>query len=116
MVNRTKTGFRIAIGLGLLLALIAGGCLWSYVSHKSTAKPGEMKPLLHVSSVSEMKEAYDVIVTGTDPEGVAAAVSAARNGLTVLLVDGRNREILGGLMTLGWLNSLDNNYSPEYMY
>ena len=30
---------------------------------------------------------YDVVVIGGEPEGVAAAVSAARNGLTVLLVD-----------------------------
>jgi hypothetical protein len=56
---------------------------------------------------------YDVIVAGTDPEGIAAAVSAARNGLKVLLVDGRNRDILGGLFTEGWLNSLDLNYSPQ---
>ncbi|RKP49792.1 FAD-dependent oxidoreductase [Cohnella endophytica] len=55
---------------------------------------------------------YDVIVAGTDPEGIMAAISAARNGLKVLLVDGRNRTILGGLMTLGWLNSLDLNKAP----
>ncbi len=30
---------------------------------------------------------YDVVVIGGEPEGVAAAVSAARNGLDVLLVD-----------------------------
>lgn len=58
------------------------------------------------------KSAYDVIVAGTDPEGVAAAVSAARNGLKVLLVEPRKRNVLGGLMTLGWLNSLDLNKSP----
>lgn len=33
--------------------------------------------------------------------------------MTTLLVDGRNREILGGLMTLGWINSIDMNYSPN---
>ncbi len=110
MASRTKTGLRMAIGLGLLLVLLIGGWLWWYSSDK---KPGDIKQLQQVSSVSQVKEAYDVIVTGTDPEGVSAAVSAARNGLSVLLVDGRNREILGGLMTLGWLNSLDNNYSPE---
>lgn len=58
------------------------------------------------------QERYDVIVAGTDPEGIAAAVSAARNGLKVLLADGQGREELGGLITLGWLNSLDLNYSP----
>ncbi|WP_201305286.1 FAD-dependent oxidoreductase [Paenibacillus puerhi] len=69
--------------------------------------------LLKVENSVKIKSDYDVIVVGTDPEGVAAAVSAARNNLSVLLVDGRNRAILGGLMTLGWLNSLDLNYSPE---
>ncbi|WP_438444275.1 FAD-dependent oxidoreductase [Gorillibacterium sp. sgz5001074] len=73
----------------------------------------EAQELLKVDSVKAPKEAYDVIVVGTDPEGVAGAVSAARNGLKTLLVDGRNRDILGGLMSLGWLNSLDNNYDVE---
>lgn len=73
----------------------------------------EAQELETVRTVKEPKEEYDVIVVGTDPEGVAGAVSAARNGLKTLLVDGRDREILGGLMTLGWLNSLDNNYDEE---
>ena len=29
---------------------------------------------------------YDVIVMGTEPEGIAAAVSAARNGMKTLLL------------------------------
>lgn len=78
--------------------------------HNETQKAQE---LLKVDTVKAPKDAYDVIVVGTDPEGVAGAVSAARNGLKTLLVDGRNREILGGLMSLGWLNSLDNNYDVE---
>lgn len=45
---------------------------------------------------------YDVVVIGGEPEGVAAAVSAARNGAEVLLVEERNG--LGGLMTFGKLN------------
>ncbi len=56
--------------------------------------------------------AYDVVVVGTDPEGVIAAVSAARNGMKVLLVEPRKRNMLGGLMTMGGLNSLDLNKSP----
>lgn len=68
------------------------------------------RALLPVESTAKLSDRYDVIVTGTDPEGVAAAVSAARNGLKTLLVDGRDRDVLGGLFTLGWLNSLDMNY------
>ena len=48
---------------------------------------------------------YDVIVVGGEPEGVAAAVSAARNGMKTLLIE--DDEALGGLMTLGELNFID---------
>lgn len=48
---------------------------------------------------------YDVIVVGGEPEGVAAAVSAARNGMQTLLIE--DDQALGGLMTLGMLNFLD---------
>ncbi|MDR1204432.1 MAG: FAD-dependent oxidoreductase [Peptococcaceae bacterium] len=54
---------------------------------------------------------YDVVVVGGDPEGVAAALSAARNGLKTLLVE--EGEALGGLFTLGMLNFLDMSYGPE---
>jgi hypothetical protein len=49
--------------------------------------------------------AYDLIVVGGEPEGVAAAVSAARNGAKTLLIE--KRDGLGGLMTYGMLNFLD---------
>ncbi|MDQ0256660.1 hypothetical protein J2S74_004082 [Evansella vedderi] len=48
---------------------------------------------------------YDVIVVGGEPEGVAAAVSAARNGAKTLLIE--ERKNLGGLFTYGHLNYLD---------
>lgn len=51
---------------------------------------------------------YDVVVWGSDPEGIAAALAAARNGLHTLLVDRRER--VGGLFTLGQLNKIDMNY------
>lgn len=54
---------------------------------------------------------YDLVVVGTDPEGIAAAVSGARNGLSTLLVD--HRPVPGGLITRGWLNTLDMNYGPD---
>lgn len=101
----------LLIGCALAIAAVtAVGLLWDRKGKQSPGKPGE---LAAVQSVQTVKNSYDVIVVGTDPEGVAAAVSAARNGLKTLLVDGRDREILGGLMTLGWLNSLDHNYDRE---
>ncbi len=50
-------------------------------------------------------ETYDVIVVGTEPEGIAAAVSAARNGMKTLLLG--EDQALGGLMTIGELNFID---------
>ena len=48
---------------------------------------------------------YDVIVVGAEPEGIAAAVAAARSGMRTLLLE--ESYALGGLMTLGRLNFLD---------
>jgi len=79
-----------------------------------SGRPVGPVPMQMPAQLAGLRTEYDVIVAGTDPEGVAAAVSAARNGLTVLLTDGRNRTMLGGLMTLGWLNTIDlNRYSPD---
>ena len=57
------------------------------------------------------QEAYHVIVAGGEPEGIAAALAAARNGMRTLLVE--EGDALGGLMTLGMLNILDMNYTQD---
>ncbi len=49
-----------------------------------------------------IKKNYDVIVCGGGVAGVAAAVSAAKNGCSTLLLEKSN--ILGGLGTLGLIN------------
>lgn len=49
----------------------------------------------------------DVIVCGTEPEGIAAAVAAARKGLKTLIID--KRSYPGGLYTAGMLTMLDLN-------
>ncbi len=73
---------------------------------------------LQNSITSEEETEYDeiiiteVAVIGSDPEGIAAAVSAARNGMDTKLIDfGRDR--VGGLYTLGWLNMIDLNYDKK---
>lgn len=48
---------------------------------------------------------YDVIVYAAEPEGIAAAIAAARCGMKTLLLE--NDSALGGLMTLGELNFID---------
>lgn len=54
---------------------------------------------------------YDVIVFGATPEGIAASISASRNGLKTLLVDSNSK--VGGLYTRAGLNTIDMNYGPD---
>jgi hypothetical protein len=88
------------------------GSAWQHADRFRNGVIGPV-PSISLGKLARIRPMYDVIVAGTDPEGIAAAVSAARNGLKVLLVDAYERRMLGGLMTLGWLNSLDmNRYKP----
>lgn len=57
---------------------------------------------IHYSKSIPVKKQYDVIVCGGGVAGVAAAVSAAKNGLSTLLLEKSN--LLGGLGTLGLIN------------
>lgn len=59
----------------------------------------------------EVDEEYDVIVFAAEPEGIITAISAARNGQDVLLVERRDGP--GGLMTYAMLNTIDMNYSAD---
>lgn len=54
------------------------------------------------SKTIPVKKKYDIIVCGGGVAGVAAAVSAAKNGFSTLLLEKSN--ILGGLGTLGLIN------------
>lgn len=104
----------VVLSLAAMLVLgLAGFLTIRYLEHARLVNHGKPEAPLPVVSVTEIADRYDVIVAGTDPEGVTAAVSAARNGLKVLLVDGHDRSVLGGLMTVGWLNMIDPSYSPK---
>lgn len=106
-----KQLFMVAAVLVFVLGACAG---WFYFKGKEEIPAPAAGPagreLKQVVSVEQLQDKYDVIVVGTDPEGISAAVSAARNGAKTLLIENRQREILGGLMTVGWLNSIDMNW------
>jgi len=59
----------------------------------------------------ELNLKYDIVIYSGQPSGVFAAVSAARNGLSTLLI--LKRDNPGGLMTYGGLNYLDLNYGTD---
>ncbi|XID92120.1 FAD-dependent oxidoreductase [Paenibacillaceae bacterium WGS1546] len=98
------------LGYALLVPILLSFTFENRINEPSY-KPVQ-EELDEVVSDEALSSEYDLIVAGTDPEGIVAAVSAARNGLKVLLVDHRERYALGGLMTVGWLNTLDLNKSP----
>ena len=89
----------------LLLAVIpAIGAFTGCIAGVVTAVEPVVGPII------DGAEAYHVIVVGGEPEGVAAALAAARNGMKTLLLE--RGDCLGGLMTLGMLNFLDMNHGP----
>jgi hypothetical protein len=96
--------------LYFVLAVIVTSVCWGlfYLTDGSEPQPLVMQP---PAKPPVQATSYDLIVVGSDPEGVAAAVSGARNGLSTLLVD--SRPVLGGLMTRGWLNTIDMNHNPD---
>ena len=47
---------------------------------------------------------YDIIIIGSGPAGVTAAISAGRNGAKVLIIEQEN--CLGGMWTSGYMNPL----------
>jgi len=50
----------------------------------------------------EVKKTYDVIVAGSGPAGVAAAIMAGRNGMKTLLLESQGR--VGGISTAGMMS------------
>lgn len=96
----------MAIALLAIALLIPGGVLrpWPTRALDDPSSPAGRTRL----AVPANGPAYDVVVFGSEPSGVFAAVSAAREGLRTLLVT--PDPILGGTMTLSWLNSMDMNY------
>lgn len=107
--------FKSALATAAALFVCASG-LWTSYAQTANEKPKERirysyrSSLLPTSDVPQYST-YDVVVFGSDPEGIAAAYSAGRQGLRVLLID-FNRDRVGGLYTLGWLNMIDFNYAP----
>ncbi len=65
-----------------------------------------------VSNLTKPKAiSYDVVVLGSDPESLAAAIAAAREHQKTLLLDTHTE--IGGVFTLSKLNTMDLSYAPD---
>ncbi|MEZ5386685.1 MAG: FAD-dependent oxidoreductase [Prosthecobacter sp.] len=81
--------------------------------------PVKIPPPMHLKSAAKPQDidgqSYDLVVIGGTPGGIACAVRAAREGLSVLLVN--HTQHLGGFVTSGaggWEAPYDGLRSPIY--
>ena len=91
----------ILLAAACACALIFAGCS----SDTATENAPEAVEEITITNEENVPTSYDCIVVDGSPEGVTAAISAARNGLDTLLIC--QDEALGGLYTLGELNYID---------
>lgn len=90
------------VAMMLVVTMFVTGCVGGKTPD-TEANGGELPQ--YTNDKAEADRDYDVIVVGSDPEGIAAALSAARNGMKTLLLS--KDATPGGLYTLGALNFID---------
>lgn len=95
-----KKKFSALVVMLLIVTMLFSGC-----SGGDTTTTAEPESLPTFTNEGTADSDYDVIVVGSDPEGIAAALSAARNGMKTLLLSKDSTP--GGLYTLGALNFID---------
>lgn len=95
-----KKKFSALVAMLLIVTMLFSGC-----SGGDTTTTVEPESLPTFTNEGTADSDYDVIVVGSDPEGIAAALSAARNGMKTLLLSKDSTP--GGLYTLGALNFID---------
>lgn len=96
----------IFVSLLLMISLCVTGCgKISEPTLQSAENETKVYQEVKITNDEQVDSAYDVIVVDGSPEGVTAAVSAARNGMKTLLIC--QDYTLGGLYTLGELNFID---------
>ena len=105
-----RTALRIALCFGWAAGMTAP-------AHASeTNSPAQAIPPVNAASPADVNgKSYDLVVVGGTPGGIACAVRAAREGMSVLLVN--HTRHLGGFITSGaggWEAPYDGLRSPLY--
>lgn len=111
-----KKYFVTIIALFLVSVGIITAILGYFYIHKNKKKQEvytikQNLPQPEKLTIPKNSDKYDVIVVGADPEGIAAANEAAKNGARVLIIDKHDGP--GGLMTYGMLNTIDMSNGPK---
>ena len=75
------------------------------VDSSNSGENSAIQEEIEIVNEEHVPSEYDCIVVDGSPEGIAAAISAARNGMKTLLIC--QDQSLGGLYTLGELNFID---------
>lgn len=106
ITSRIKNIISLSLAGWLLLLTVATGCT-ADGPNRGVSAVGSSPGGFVLSAESH----YEVVVAGGEPEGIAAALAAARSGKKTLLLE--KGPVLGGLWTLGWLNFFDMNEGPD---
>lgn len=106
-----KKFFYMMTAVALAGAVMLAGCGNKEPEAPPLSAPSGPVEEIKISNDKEVASEYDCIVMDGSPEGIAAAISAARNGLDTLLLC--QDASLGGLYTLGELNFIDIPESRE---
>jgi FAD dependent oxidoreductase len=84
---------------------------WRVLFGWHTALPTLLFALLLLLALNAKKDP-DLLVYGGTPQGVTAAIAAARQGLKVTLIEPSSQ--LGGVVVRGWLATLDDTDDAEH--
>lgn len=98
---RQKDKRTILLAMMVILAMLVSSC--GPFSRVQGTK--EVTDVPEIQNEANVDDQYGLIVLGGEPEGIAAAIAAARNGVKTLLLC--EEKDLGGLYTLGQLNFID---------
>src|SRR5690554_5784234 len=110
MLSNTVAGRPSEGGSTNLKKRCLAGCFWLAANLLLMVAGSLANGHSHTEQLPEACGLYDVIVLGSEPEAVSAAVAAAESGAATLLVT--TDETVGGLFVLGQMNVLDLRTQP----
>ena len=98
----------LALWLTVLGCSVVGAQTTTLVTPKHEPNEGRYNDEEHYDVAYDLY--YDVVVVGSEPEGIVAAIAAAESGAQTLLIT--EDDTVGGLFVLGAMNSLDLRTQP----